>query len=213
MEPFTPITTVEQLEAFGTPVPRNRDKVLTTLEDVHREWIAATPLAFVATSSADGRCDVSPKGDPPGFIRVLSPTRLAIPERPGNRRMDGFRNILENPRAGLTCLIPGRGDTLRVNGRAHLVTDLPDFDTMIVKGHRPSLALILDIEEVFFHCPKAFRRSKTWVPETWQPTSARPYADIALALWRKDQPEDEVRRHYTDNVENEDLYPVKGGVV
>lgn len=211
MEPFTPITTVEQLEVFGTPMPRVRDKVLTALEDVHREWIEATTLVFVATSSAGGTCDVSPKGDPPGFIRVLGPMRIAIPERPGNRRMDGFRNILENPRAGLICLIPGRGDTLRVNGRAQLVTDLPDFDTMVVKGHRPSLALVLDVDEVFFHCPKAFRRSGTWVPETWQPSAARPYADIAIALWRNDQPEDEVRRH-ANTVETEALYPVDGDV-
>ena len=162
MEPFTPVTTAEQLEAFGIPAPMNRDKVLDVLEDVHREWIAATTLVFVATSSADGRCDVSPKGDPAGFVRVLGPTRLAIPERPGNLRMDGFHNILENPHVGLVCLIPGRGDTLRINGRARLITELPDFDDMVIKGHRPSLALLVDVEEVFFHCPKAFRRSRTW---------------------------------------------------
>jgi PPOX class probable FMN-dependent enzyme len=184
----------------------NRDKVLDVLEGVHREWIAATTLVFVATSSADGRCDVSPKGDPAGFVRVLGPTRLAIPERPGNLRMDGFHNILENPHVGLVCLIPGRGDTLRINGRARLITELPDFDDMVIKGHRPSLALLVDVEEVFFHCPKAFRRSRTWDHEAWRPTAARPYADIALALWRKGQPEDEVRRHYADSVYNEALY-------
>jgi uncharacterized protein len=206
MEPFTPVTTAEQLEAFGIPAPMNRDKVLDVLEDVHREWIAATTLVFVATSSADGRCDVSPKGDPAGFVRVLGPTRLAIPERPGNLRMDGFHNILENPHVGLVCLIPGRGDTLRINGRARLITELPDFDDMVIKGHRPSLALLVDVEEVFFHCPKAFRRSRTWEPEAWRPTAARPYADIALALWRKGQPKDELRRHYADSVYNEALY-------
>jgi uncharacterized protein len=207
MEPFTRITTVADLEAFGVPAPIIRDKVLTTLHDVHREWLAASTLVFVATSSADGRCDVSPKGDPPGFVRVLDPTRLAIPERPGNRRLDGFHNILENPRVGLVCLIPGRGDTLRINGTAQVVGGSPHFDSMTVRGHRPALALLVDVEEVFFHCPKAFRRSRTWQPETWQPTAARPYADIALALWRKGQPEDDVRRHYATTVEREDLYP------
>lgn len=206
MEPFTPLTSADQLEAFGVPAPINRDKVLEVLEDVHREWIAATSLVFVASAAANGRCDVSPKGDPPGFIRVLSPTRVAIPERPGNQRMDGFHNVLENPHVGLILIIPGRGDTLRVNGRAQIVTDLPDLDDMVVKGHRPSLALLLDVEEVFFHCPKAFRRSRTWDPETWRPTAARPHADIALALWRKGQPEDEVRRHYAANIYNESLY-------
>jgi len=207
MQPFTPVTTLEELEAFGAPAPINRDKVLDTLEDVHREWLEASTLVFVATSSADGRCDVSPKGDPPGFVRVLGPTRLAIPERTGNRRMDGFHNILQNPHVGLVCLIPGRGDTLRVNGRAMIVSDLPDLDAMTVKGHRPPLALVIDVEEVFFHCPKAFRRSRTWQPETWQPTAARPYPDIALALWRKGEREDEVRRHFATDVEQEDLYP------
>jgi uncharacterized protein len=205
--PFTPVTTAEDLEAYGVPAPMIREKVLDTLHDVHREWLAASTLVFVATSSADGRCDVSPKGDPPGFVRVLGPSRVAVPERPGNRRQDGFHNVLENPHVGLVAVIPGRGDTLRINGRAQVVTDLPDLDTMTVRGHRPSLALLVDIEEVFFHCPKAFRRSRTWQPETWQPTAARPYPDIALALWRKGQPADEVRRHYAEQVHHEDLYP------
>lgn len=210
MEPFSPVDTIEELESFGVPTAIVRDKVLDALQDVHREWLEASTLVFVATSSLDGRCDVSPKGDSPGFVRVLSPTRLAIPERAGNRRLDGFHNILQNPHVGLICVIPGRGDTLRVNGRAQLVRDLPDLDSMTVKGHRPSLVLLVDVEEVFFHCPKAFRRSRTWQPETWRPTAARPYPDIALALWRRGQPEDEVRRHYATEVEHEDLYPCVG---
>jgi predicted pyridoxine 5'-phosphate oxidase superfamily flavin-nucleotide-binding protein len=122
--------------------------------------------------------------------------------------MDGFHNILENPHVGLVCLIPGRGDTLRINGRAQLTTDLAEFDDMVIKGYRPSLALLIDVEEVFFHCPKAFRRSRAWDSEAWRPTTARPYADIALALWRKGQPADEVRRHYAETVYNEGLYTV-----
>jgi hypothetical protein len=205
-EPFTAISSAQELEEYGVPAPKIRDKVLPVLDDVHREWLAATSLVFVATSSADGRCDVSPKGDPPGFVRVLSPARIALPERPGNRRMDGFHNVLENPHVGLVCIIPGRGDTLRVNGRARIVTNLPDFDAMVVGRHRPRLALVIDVEEVFFHCPKAFRRSHTWQPESWGPQRARPYPDIALALWRKGEPEREVRRHYATALECEDLY-------
>lgn len=201
------ITTVTELERFGTPEPRNRDKVLAVLEDVHVEWLAATSLVFMATASADGRCDVSPKGDPPGFVRVLAPHQLAIPDRPGNRRMDGFHNLLENPHVGLICLIPGRGDTLRINGTAHLVRDLPELDAMAIGRHRPSLALLIDVEEVFFHCPKPLRRARAWDAAAWRPDAARPYADIALALWRRDQPADEVRRHYATTVEREDLYP------
>lgn len=204
---FTPITTTAQLHAYGVPEPANRDKVLGALDDVHREWLAATSLVFVGTASADGRCDVSPKGDPPGFVHVLGPNRIALPERSGNRRMDGFHNLLQNPHVGLVCLVPGRGDTLRVNGRARLVTGLPELDVMVVKGHRPRLALLIEVEEVFFHCPKAFRRAHAWDPDTWKPDAVRPYPEIALALWRKGQDEDDVRRHYRDNVEREDLYP------
>ena len=160
----------------------------------------------MATASADGRCDVSPKGDPAGFVHVLAPGRLAIPERPGNKRMDGFHNILENPHVGLICLIPGREDTLRVNGRAQLVSDGPGFDEMTGHGHRPSLALLVDVEEVFFHCPKAFKRGRVWKPDTWEPDAMPPYVDLALALWRKGDPEDEVRRHNRPEAYERGLY-------
>jgi PPOX class probable FMN-dependent enzyme len=204
---LTAIRTAEELEAYGIPVPVVRDKVLGELQDVHREWLAATPLAFVATSSADGRCDVSPKGDPPGFIRVIDPTTVMIPERAGNKRMDGFHNLLTNPHVGILCVVPGRGDTLRINGTATIVADPPEADAMVVKGHRPSLALLVEVEEVFFHCPKAFRRSKAWEPSAWRPNDARSYADIALALWRKGQSRQSVLAHYEENVYNESLYP------
>lgn len=122
------ITTVEQLQELGRPEPRIRDKVLGSLSDVHLEWIAACPLAFLATASAGGQCDVSPKGDPPGFIQVLDKHTVALPERVGNLRMDSFRNVLSNGHAGLILLIPGRSDTMRLNGSARLVTDGPFFN-------------------------------------------------------------------------------------
>lgn len=106
MDPLPAITTMTELERFGTPEARNRDKVLGVLEEVHLEWLSATSLVFMATASADGRCDVSPKGDPPGFVRVLSPHQLAIPDRPGNQRMDGYHNLLENPHVGPDLLDP-----------------------------------------------------------------------------------------------------------
>ena len=158
------IRTVEELERLGTPEPIVRDKVEGQLADPHCEWIAGTPLVLLATASRDGRCDVSPKGDPSGFVKVLDEVTLAIPERAGNRRMDGYHNVLENPHVGLIFIIPGRPETLRVNGRARLVTDGPFFENMIVRSHRPSLALLVDVEEVFFHCPKAFVRSRVWKP-------------------------------------------------
>lgn len=202
----TPIRTVEELEVFGTPTPRVRDKVLDTLEDVHKEWLAATPLVFVATSGVDGTCDVSPKGDPAGFVRVLDSHTLAMPERPGNRRMDGYRNILGNPHVGLVCVIPGRGDTMRINGRATLVRDAPFMADMQIRGHVPSLALLVEVEEIFFHCSKAFRRSHAWEPDAWNPGGARPPGEVAHSLWRKDQPREEVLRIYEQREAGEELY-------
>jgi PPOX class probable FMN-dependent enzyme len=201
------IETVAELELLGTPDSVARDKVESHLSEVHREWIAACPLVFVSTASADGRCDVSPKGDPPGFVRVLDERTLALPERAGNRRMDGHHNVLENPHVGLLFVIPGRPDTLRVNGTARLVTDGPFFDAMVVRGHRPSLALMVDAEEVFFHCPKAFVRAHAWKPETWQPTAARPYARIAQALWRRGEDLDRIEARLTPEALDAQLYP------
>lgn len=202
----TKIRTLDELEEFGMPTQMIRDKVLDALQDVHVEWLAATPLVFVATAAADGRCDVSPKGDPPGFVQVLDAHTIALPERPGNRRMDGYRNVLSNPYVGLICVIPGRGDTMRVNGAATLVRDAPFMEDMRVRGHRPSLALVVNVEEVFFHCAKAFRRANAWDPVTWNPDGARPPAEVALSLWRKGQPRDEVLSFYEHRVSREELY-------
>ncbi|MFU8854685.1 pyridoxamine 5'-phosphate oxidase family protein [Micromonospora sp. SL1-18] len=166
----TEITTAEELsELLGTPTRRALGKERTVLHERDREWLASSPFCLVATAGADGGCDVSPKGDPPGFTVVLDEATIAIPERPGNRRADGYRNILANPHVGLVYLIPSRTDTLRINGRARLVRDAPYFADMVVKGHRPVLAVEVAIEQIFYHCPKAFLRSGLWQPETWRP--------------------------------------------
>ncbi len=174
MTDWTEITTLDGLvELLGEPHPRARDKGRDHLLDVDVAWLSAAPFCVMATADADGRCDASPKGDPAGrLVHVLDARTLAIAERPGNRRADGYRNILANPHVGLEFLIPGRGDTLRVNGRARLVSDAPFFDEMVVKGHRPLLAVVVDVQEVFFHCAKAFLRSGLWKPETWDPEAA-----------------------------------------
>jgi uncharacterized protein len=169
------ITSHEELrELLGTPMPRAVAKERTMLHERDRQWLAASPFCLIATAGADGSCDVSPKGDPAGFAKVLDETTLAIPERPGNRRADGYRNILDNPHVGLIFLIPGRADTLRINGRARLLRDAPYFDDMVVKGHRPILAIVVEIEDIFFHCAKAFLRSGLWKPETWAPDARVP---------------------------------------
>ncbi|MGZ8179130.1 pyridoxamine 5'-phosphate oxidase family protein [Williamsia sp. SKLECPSW1] len=192
------VTSTEQLEAIvGLPNQRAATKVRPRLADVHREWIAASPFVVLSTVDSDGRVDASPKGDPVGFVHVLDDRTIAIPERPGNRRVDGYRNILDNPHAGTLFLVPGRGDTLRVNGRARIVADAPYFDAMRVQGRRPILAVEIDVEEVFFHCAKAFMRAHLWEPDTWEPGALPSPAEIAHAISGDDL--DELRERYSDD--------------
>lgn len=186
----------ELRELLGEVSPPARNKERARLVEVDRAWLAASPFCLVATSDERGNCDVSPKGDPPGFTLVLDDSTIAIPERPGNRRADGFHNIVRNPHVGLVYLIPGRGDTLRINGRARLVRDAPFFDRMVVKGHRPVLAVVVEIEQVFHHCSKAFLRSSLWKPETWTPDAVPSRAHIAHELERRDTELAELQRYY-----------------
>jgi PPOX class probable FMN-dependent enzyme len=170
-----PITSEDELRALlGEPIDRAIRKERTALHAHHRTWIERSPFCLLATAGADGTCDVSPKGDPAGFVLVLDDTTLVIPDRPGNRRVDGFRNVLSNPHIGLLFLVPGREETLRVNGRATLVREAPFFDRMVVRGHRPALALLVEIEQVFFHCARAFKRAAVWQPETWPDQQTMP---------------------------------------
>lgn len=159
----------ELRELLGEVKGRAATKERVVLHERDREWLAASPFCVISTAAADGTCDASPKGDPPGFTVVLDDRTIAIPERPGNRRADGYLNILSNPHIGLLYLIPGRSETLRINGRARLIRDAPYFDRMVVKGHRPVLAVEVEIEQIFFHCAKAFLRSELWRPESWHP--------------------------------------------
>lgn len=191
------ITTHAELrELLGTPHPRAANKDRPRLHERDRQWLAAAPFCLLATAGADGTCDVSPKGDPAGFALVLDDTTIALPERPGNKRADGYRNILDNPHVGLLFLIPGRTDTLRINGRARLVRDAPWFDDMVVKGHRPVLAVVVEIEQIFYHCAKAFLRSALWQPETWQPDVLPSRARLIKEVETPAESLAELERHY-----------------
>src|SRR6476620_4662234 len=173
------IASEEELRAvIGYPIQRVVDKVQPRLAPLHRQWIAASPFCVMATSAAGGGVDASPKGDPAGLAHVLDDSTVVIPARPGNKRADGYLNILANPHVGLIFLIPGRTDTLRV------------------KGHRPVLALEVHVEEVFFHCGKAFLRSQLWKPETWNPDAVPSRACIAQQLERPDDSLEELERYY-----------------
>jgi PPOX class probable FMN-dependent enzyme len=201
------ITTEAQLrEILGEPLPRVATKDRPCLDEIDRQWLAASPFCLVATSAADGSCDVSPKGDPPGFTVILDDRTIALPERSGNRRADGFRNILTNPHAGLIYLLPGREDTLRVQGRARLVRDPDLLDRMVVQGSRPLLALVVEIESVFYHCAKAFMRSALWDPETWRPEALPSRPRISQAQDRPDQSLEALERYYGEQYRT-GLYP------
>ncbi|MBA9005552.1 pyridoxamine 5'-phosphate oxidase family protein [Thermomonospora cellulosilytica] len=194
---LTEVTSEAELRALlGPPMPRAVTKERTRLHEMDRRWLAASPFCLIATADADGNCDVSPKGDPPGFAHVIDDTTIAVPERPGNRRADGFRNVLANPHVGLIFLVPGRGETLRVNGRARLLRDAPFFDEMTVKGHRPALALLVEIEQIFFHCAKAFLRSSLWDPATWDPGALPSTAQITKSVQKVEETLEELERYY-----------------
>jgi PPOX class probable FMN-dependent enzyme len=200
------VTSEEELRNIvGHPNDYVANKVSHRLSAIHREWLAHSPLAFVATTDASGRVDVSPKGDPAGFVQVIDDVTIAIPERPGNKRVDGYLNVLQQPCVGTIFVVPGRGDTLRVNGRARILADAAYFDAMAVNGKRPILALEVGVEEVFFHCAKAFMRSKTWKPETWDPTALPSTAQIAGQL-RDDMNLTELENYYSEENYRKLLY-------
>ncbi|MEU6751799.1 MSMEG_1061 family FMN-dependent PPOX-type flavoprotein [Spirillospora sp. NPDC046719] len=169
------VTTEAELREIVPEPPRPLwDKDIGRIDEHARTIIAHSPLVLLATSDAEGACDVSPRGDPAGSVLVLDSHRLALADRPGNHRADSFRNVLHNPRVGLLFLVPGMNETLRVNGRATLVSDAPFFDDLVVQGKRPRLALLVDVEELYMHCAKAFLRSSLWDPATWPDRGSLP---------------------------------------
>ncbi|TDD13292.1 pyridoxamine 5'-phosphate oxidase family protein [Nonomuraea diastatica] len=186
----------ELRELLGEVMSRAVTKERVRLHRRDRDWLAASPFCLIATSDDQGACDVSPKGDPAGFVYVIDDTTIAIPDRPGNRRADGFLNVLKNPHVGLIFLIPGRNETLRINGRARLVRDAPFFDELIVKGHRPHLALVVQIEQIFFHCAKAFLRAALWKPDTWHPDVLPSHARLVKDVQVVEESVEELETYY-----------------
>ncbi len=154
-------------ELIGEAKPLTRRKVIDRIDEHARTLIAHSPFVLLATAAPDGSCDVSPRGDPAGSVLVLDDKTLVLADRPGNKLVDSFRNIIDNPHAGLLFVVPGMNETLRVNGRARLVSDAPFFDSLAVRGKRPRLAVVVKVEELYMHCAKAFLRSSLWDPSTW----------------------------------------------
>jgi uncharacterized protein len=156
------VTTIEQLESlYGKKNPNSIIKEIDHINGSYRKLIEAAPFVAVATAGPEG-LDCSPKGDARGFVRILDEKTIAIPDRPGNNRLDGFRNILRDPRIALLFLIPGIGETLRVNGRASISIDPELMQSFAVNGKLPRCVLVVHIESIYFHCSKAIVRSKLW---------------------------------------------------
>jgi uncharacterized protein len=170
--------TVASRDSFRAMVPEPSDLVIA--KEIHfldkhcKTLIARSPFVLVATSNSKGQCDVSPRGDSPGFAQVLDDNHLAIPDRPGNKRFDTFENILDNPHVGLLFIIPGLQETLRVNGTAVIIQDDEVLENASIDGKRPLFAIGVEVEQAFIHCAKAFIRSKLWKQETWQDTKELP---------------------------------------
>jgi uncharacterized protein len=160
------IATAEALRRlYGHAEGLAAKKSLSRLDHYAREYIARSPFLCIATAGAGGRADVSPRGDQPGFVQVLDDYALAIPDRPGNNRLDTMENILANPNVGLIFMIPGFEDTLRINGKATITADPEILARATVDRKQPKVAIRVAVEEAFFHCAKAFRRSRLWQPD------------------------------------------------
>lgn len=175
------IHSADELRAImGDVYPTGVNKVIDHVDVYCRTWIEHTPFIVISSASASGAMDVSPKGDPAGFVKVLDNKTLAIPDRLGNNRGDTFTNVLENPRVGVMFVIPKRTEVLRVSGSAQVVTDEDLLIEMEVNGKIPSLALLLRVEEAMFHCGKSMIRSRMWKPNDWASIEGLPTFAQAL---------------------------------
>jgi uncharacterized protein len=172
--------------AIGHPSDVVVSKISLRLNPLTRQFIEASPFMCIATSAPDGRCDVSPRGDPAGFVRILDDRTLLIPDRPGNRIADTLRNVLENPQLGLLFLIPGIGDSFRVNGRASIIDDRELLAESAVDGKPPKLGILVEIEEAYMQCSKALIRSDLWNPEHHIERSQLPSSGAILRAVRRD---------------------------
>ncbi|WP_246805043.1 MSMEG_1061 family FMN-dependent PPOX-type flavoprotein [Mesorhizobium mediterraneum] len=201
------VTSEEELRTVvGQPPERSVAKVIQIIDEYARRFIAHAPFVFVASAGADGMVDVSPKGDPVGFVKVLDDRTLAIPDRLGNRRLDTFRNVLINPNIGLIFVIPGVTYTLRVSGRAIIVRDLELRETLAVNHKLPDHVLVVDVLHVLSHCPKCMVRSGLWQPDAWPDTSGLPsFAEMLVAHGKLAQTVEEMQA-IIDSGNRERLY-------
>ncbi len=203
--PYKPTDVVATEEELRTivPTPPNGTQDVKIIDHIDRHcrvWIERSPFLVMTTSDAEGRLDCSPKGDPAGFVKVIDEKTLAIPDRPGNRRFDGFTNIMQTGRIGLIFFVPNRNETVRVNGAAQVVRDLGLRQDMAIKGRVPELAVLVRVEEAFYHCGKAIIRSGLWAPDKAAPTDGLPtYAEANVDHTGRDMPLEQVTELFDYN--------------
>jgi hypothetical protein len=204
--PFSHVISSEaELRAGPYPPPRGLalDKEIGELDAHCRSFLARSPFALLGTAAPDGACEVTPRGGPPGFIRVLDAQRLAFADLRGNRRIDALRNIVANPQAALLVLLPGLGETLRIRGRAYVTRDPEVLAATAVPGRTPDVAVGMEVERVFLHCAKALIRSRLWDPGSWPdelPSAARIFRDHAALGTDEAQVEDLLATAYRDRL-------------
>ena len=200
-----PIASQDELrEHFGAPLPRALYKQMDRLDKHCRHFISLSPFLILASSSERG-ADASPKGDAPGFVAVIDDHTILIPDRPGNNRVDSLTNVVDNPSVGLLFLVPGIGETLRINGQARITTDAALLEPLAVQGKPPRTGLIVEIKEVNLHCAKALIRSKLWEAETKVerscfPTFGRILADQTSEIDDVEETDRAINQAYRDRL-------------
>ena len=190
------ITSEDEIRSIlGHPGQRAADKVIDHIDQHCASLIAHSPFLVISSADSDGNMDISPKGDPEGFVKVLDDKTLVIPDRLGNRRGDTFSNVLQNPKVGLYFLAPGYRETLRVSGTAQIVRDTALLESMSVQGKVPTLALVISVEKAFFHCAKCVIRSGLWKPESWGSVDGIPtLGEILVSHSNIDEPAEEIQK-------------------
>ena len=191
---------------IGEPLPVVVGKEMPRLDDLCRRYLALSTILFISSVGRDGKADVSPRGDPPGFIKVLDERTIAIPDRPGNRRVDTMANIIENPdnSVGLIFLVPGVDEVMRASGRASVVDEPTLLADMAVNGKVPKLAIVIELDEVFFHCGKALKRARLWDPSMRIDRKSFPsMAELIHQQRRPDKPVEILEEFIANNYKNE----------
>ena len=200
------LTSRDELRAlYKQPGDNAVRKELKALDHHCKGFVARSPFVLIGSSDGNGNSDVTPKGDKPGFALVLDDKTIAIPDRPGNNRLDTLENILLNPSVGLLFLIPGMNETLRVNGDARITVDADLRERLAVDGKQPQSVVVVSVKAAYMHCAKAFMRSDTWDPSTWNPTALPSVAQLARAI-RTDWTQAQLEEYYSEDNVRKQLY-------